>query len=56
MKRAKESQNKHNEPTFAPAFTKDELEQKATSEEIQKGDSTPVTILENDFPSGERKG
>jgi hypothetical protein len=42
------------EPTIAPAFTKDELEAKATSKEIQEGDSTSVTILENDTPSGER--
>lgn len=54
MKKAKEFQNKLNNPTFAPAFTKDELELKATPDEIKEGDSTSVTILENDFPSGER--
>jgi hypothetical protein len=50
LKKAKKNQDK---PTFAPAYTKDELEAKAAPEEIAKGDYTRVTILENDRPSGE---
>jgi hypothetical protein len=50
----KEKSTAKHDPTIAPGFTKDELEAGATSKEIEEGDSTAVTILENDIPSGER--
>lgn len=38
--------NKHDEPTIAPGMNMhDTLEEKATTEEVKKGDSTSVTRL-----------
>lgn len=40
------SQSNHNEPTIAPGMnTHDPLEEKATEEDIEKGDVTSVTRL-----------
>lgn len=43
---AKRKRNAHHEPTVAPGMdTHDPLEEKATEEEIDKGDYTSVTRL-----------
>lgn len=42
----KHTDNKHDEPTIAPGMnTNDDLEEKATEEEVRKEDFTPVTRL-----------
>lgn len=39
-------ENKHEEPTIAPGMNMhDELEEKASEEEVQQGESTAVTRL-----------
>ncbi|MFK7692594.1 hypothetical protein [Paenibacillus sp. HJGM_3] len=39
-------ENKHEEPTIAPGMNMhDELEEKASEEEVQRGESTSVTRL-----------
>ncbi|CAJ1001899.1 hypothetical protein QO009_000762 [Brevibacillus aydinogluensis] len=41
----KPNPDQKHEPTIAPGMEMDELEEKATEEEIKNGDSTSVTTL-----------
>lgn len=40
-----DERNPKHEPTIAPGMEMDELEEEATEEEIENGDSTSVTTL-----------
>ncbi|UFJ43446.1 hypothetical protein LOK74_05990 [Brevibacillus humidisoli] len=48
-KRNRRTAPKQKEPTIAPGMEMDELDLDASSEEIRKGDYTPVTKLYRDF-------
>lgn len=46
MPKNKDNDNKRNEPTMAPGMnTHDELEEKATEQEVEHGQSTSVSRL-----------
>ncbi len=45
MEKRSDNRKPEHEPTIAPGMEMDELEEKATPEEIEKNDYTPVTQL-----------